>query len=455
MRETIHIYHTNDIHSHLENWPTIHQFLLKRQSSHGPSDAYLTLDIGDHIDRSNVFTEGTLGKGNVQLLNDARYDYVTIGNNEGITLSHGDLDTLYQAANFEVIVSNFTDLSGNIPSWVLPYKIHVTPTGIRIGIVAATADFGLYYEQLGWHIQQPIDRLKEVCKVIEKDVDVLICLSHLGMSQDEIMTEKIPEIDLILGSHTHHFFEEGKVIGNTLQGAAGKYGAYVGQVTIDYDHESKRILSKRAILHAIHTLAKPKDADLQLKKWEAIGNVELAETVFYNDSILQKEWFGPSNMSQFFGNALLAFTKADCAMFPAGIFLTDLPKGRITASDLHSCLPHPINPCVVTLTGAELLEIVEQSKNEKWPDLEVKGLGFRGKYLGAILFEQLVEDEQGDIFIGGEALELKKVYTLATLDMFTFGYFFPSFKFATKEYFMPELIRDVVKWYGNQLLSQA
>ncbi|TQR09289.1 bifunctional metallophosphatase/5'-nucleotidase [Psychrobacillus soli] len=455
MRETIQIYHTNDIHSHLENWPAIHQFLLERHQSHGPNDSYLTLDIGDHIDRSNVFTEGTLGKGNVQLLNNAGYDYVTIGNNEGITLSHEDLDTLYTCANFEVIVSNFTDLNGNIPSWVLPYKIHVTPTGIRIGIVGATADFGLYYEQLGWHIQQPIDRLKEICKEIEKEVDVLICLSHLGMSQDEIMTERIPEIDLILGSHTHHFFEEGKTIGNTLQAAAGKYGAYVGQVTIDYDHVTKRIVSKRAMLHVTHTLPKPTDLDLKLKKWEALGNEELAETVLHNEALLHKEWFGPSDMSQFFGKALLAFTKADCAMFPAGIFLTDLPKGPITASDLHRCLPHPINPCVITLTGAELLEIVELSKNEKWPHLEVKGLGFRGKYLGAIIFEQLIEDEQGDLFIGGEALILKKEYTLATLDMFTFGYFFPSFKFATKEYFMPELIRDVVKWYGNRLLSQA
>ena len=71
---------------------------------------YLTLDIGDHIDRSNIFTEGTLGKGNVHLLNDAKYDYVTIGNNEGITLSHEELESLYIAANFEVIVSNFTDL---------------------------------------------------------------------------------------------------------------------------------------------------------------------------------------------------------------------------------------------------------------------------------------------------------------------------------------------------------
>ena len=44
-------------------------------------------DIGDYVDRSHPFTEGTIGKGNTQLLNEAGYDAVTIGNNEGITMS--------------------------------------------------------------------------------------------------------------------------------------------------------------------------------------------------------------------------------------------------------------------------------------------------------------------------------------------------------------------------------
>lgn len=449
MRETIHIYHTNDLHSHLENWPTIHQFLSERRKNHGPTDSYLTLDIGDHIDRSNIYTEGTLGKGNVQLLNDAQYDYVTIGNNEGITLSHEELDTLYAEAKFEVIVSNFTDLKGNIPSWVLPYKIHTTPSGIKIGLVAATADFGEYYEKLGWSIHNPMDRLKEVCKEIGTSVDILICMSHLGISLDETMSVEIPEIDLILGSHTHHIFEEGKVIGNTLQAATGKFGMYVGHVTIEYDLDSKKIVSRQATLYSTENLPVPKEAELQFEKWKQIGNQKLSSIVFENRSLLAKEWFSGSDLSSFFGKALIAFTNADCAMFPAGIFLTDLPKGPITASDLHGCLPHPINPCVITLTGSELLEIIETSKNEKWPSLEVKGLGFRGKYLGSMLYEQLIENEFGDLFIKDELLNLDNIYTLATLDMFTFGYFFPTLKFANKQYFMPEMIRDVVKWYGK------
>ncbi|SDN99359.1 2',3'-cyclic-nucleotide 2'-phosphodiesterase/5'-or 3'-nucleotidase, 5'-nucleotidase family [Psychrobacillus sp. OK028] len=450
MRETIYIYHTNDLHSHLENWPAIHQFLSSSRKNLGPQASFLTLDIGDHLDRSNIFTEGTLGKGNVLLLNEAKYDYVTIGNNEGITLSHEDLESLYKDANFEVIVSNFTDLDGEIPSWLLPYKIHVTPSGIKLGIVAATANYDIYYKKLGWHVQEPIPRLKEVCHMLRPQVDIIICMSHLGMSLDEIISLEIPEIDLILGSHTHHVFEEGKVIGNTLQAATGKYGMNVGLVTMEFDHLARGIQSKKAELFRAESLPNPADAEEQQLIWENEGIAEMSRIVFYNPSALKKEWFMESDLSHFFGKALLSFTKADCAMFPAGIFLRDLQQGPITARDLHQCLPHPINPCVITLTGAELLEVIRTGKNEKWPKLEVKGLGFRGNYLGAIIYEQLQELEDGTVLIKERPLELEKSYTLATLDMFTFGYFFPSLKFAQKQYFMPEMIRDIVKWYGRR-----
>ena len=34
VKEKVHIYHTNDIHSHLENWPRINHFLVERREAH-------------------------------------------------------------------------------------------------------------------------------------------------------------------------------------------------------------------------------------------------------------------------------------------------------------------------------------------------------------------------------------------------------------------------------------
>ena len=131
-------------------------------------------------------------------------------------------------------------------------------------------------------------------------------------------------------------------------------------------------------------------------------------------------------------------------MFNAGIFLGSLEKGWVTKEDLHSLLPHPINLCVITLDGSELIEIYELSLNEEWPQIEIKGLGFRGTLMGAMIHERLYKNRHGQLFAGNREVVPGETYTLATLDMFTFGFFFPSLKHAEKEYYMPELIRDVL-----------
>ena len=64
----------------------------------------MTIDIGDHVDRFHSISEATNGIGNTKLLNEALSDYVTIGNNEGITLAKEHLNRLYDDAGFEVLM---------------------------------------------------------------------------------------------------------------------------------------------------------------------------------------------------------------------------------------------------------------------------------------------------------------------------------------------------------------
>ena len=105
--EKIHIFYTNDWHSHFAYWPRMQAYIQQRKASYEQQgDTVLLCDVGDHMDRSSIFTEATQGKGNVALLNDAGYDVVTIGNNEGITLSFANLTALYEQATFDVVVAN-------------------------------------------------------------------------------------------------------------------------------------------------------------------------------------------------------------------------------------------------------------------------------------------------------------------------------------------------------------
>ena len=60
-------------------------------------------------------TQATIGRKNIDLLNEAQCDIATIGNNEGMTISHEALNNLYNNATFNVICTNVIDEEGKLP----------------------------------------------------------------------------------------------------------------------------------------------------------------------------------------------------------------------------------------------------------------------------------------------------------------------------------------------------
>lgn len=454
--ETIHIYHTNDIHSHFENWAQINRLLQGKRREHTEAgDAFFLFDIGDYVDRSHPFTEGTKGKGNILLLNEAGYDAVTIGNNEGITMSKETLSSLYEDAEFDVILGNLIDDDGELPSWAVESMIYETGKGTKVGVIGATALYTQFYSTLGWIIKPPREQLKKSAERLAAKTDIIVCLSHMGLPEDERLAAECPHIDVILGAHTHHLFPEGEFVGDTLLAATGKYGDYTGHVTIQFNTTEKCIDNVSATLYPSESLPVIEEDVERLTNILNLGKQAMEERIFYNPSTLKQNLFGPSPLSSFFGRALIDYSNADCALFNAGIFLGSLESGWVTKKDLHSLLPHPINLCLITLDGSELLEVYELSLNEEWPEIKVKGLGFRGALMGAIIYERLYKNRYGTLFAGNREVVPGETYTLATLDMFTFGFFFPLLQYAEKDYCMPELIRDIAGDYGRKYFKES
>ncbi|WP_064092879.1 bifunctional metallophosphatase/5'-nucleotidase [Rossellomorea aquimaris] len=452
MRETIHIYHTNDLHSHLENWSRIRDFLKMRKQWHkDEGDQVYLFDIGDHVDRWHPLSEATLGKENIELLNEVGYDAVTIGNNEGITLNYDDLNDLYEDADFHILVGNLLDKSSRTPKWVKPYHIYETNGGTTIGVIGLTAYFYPFYRALGWNITPPIDELKKLVKELDPKVDMLILLSHLGIRDDENIAAEFPEVDIILGAHTHHILHQGKKVNGVLLGAGGKFGQYVGHMMIEIDVTKKEVISKKAQLYEHHELPVVKNEEEENLLWFKKGEELLKQEVTILNEPLQAEWFKPSPLPKILSDGLAEWCGADCAFLNAGLLIEGLNSGPVTKQDLHRILPHPINPCLIRLSGAELKEIIKQTFNEDWPHLQVKGLGFRGKVMGQFVYTNIqMGDTNQTIYINGELIDAKKIYKLATTDMFTFGHFFPDLQRLEKKYFMPEFLRDVLEWKLNQ-----
>src|SRR5690625_683412 len=178
MVETIHFYYTNDLHSHFDYWSRVATYMkMKRLESDEKGESSWVVDVGDHIDRFHPITEETMGKANVELLNDLHYDVVTIGNNEGLTLAHNDLYHLYDDASFAVVCSNLQGTEANEPRWLLRSKIVHSKGGIRVGFIGLTVPFNPYYHLLGWHIDAAFPTLEREIANINAQTDVIVLLS--------------------------------------------------------------------------------------------------------------------------------------------------------------------------------------------------------------------------------------------------------------------------------------
>ncbi|WYJ84793.1 Ser/Thr protein phosphatase [Enterococcus sp. DIV0840] len=167
--EEIVIFHTNDLHSHLENWPKIRRYLIGQKEEYEKSGkTVLTVDLGDFVDRWHPLTEATDGQANIELMNEIGYDAATIGNNEGVGNSKEQLNHLYDHRKFDVLLGNLFDLeTGQAPDWARSYKIIETTEKTKIGLIALTAPFPLTYNPNGWDIRSTKEMLPQLIREIQ------------------------------------------------------------------------------------------------------------------------------------------------------------------------------------------------------------------------------------------------------------------------------------------------
>jgi len=450
--EKIILLHTNDLHSHLENWPKIRRFLLNRKQEETAEQRIITIDLGDFVDRWHPLTEATDGQANVQLMNQIHYDAATIGNNEGVGNSKEELNRLYDQANFDVLLDNLFDKQTlQPPKWAQQSKIITTEQGTKVGLLAFTAPFPLTYNPNGWDIRQVMDILPNLVEELRPQVDVLVLMSHLGISVDRRIARELPAIDVILGSHTHHLFETGEKIGPVQLAAAGKYGYYVGEVhlTIDEEHQIQQTSARTFATEKM--LALPEDQEeiegYLTEGHRLLAEKKVAEVPYAMRTDIQSEH--PMIVDTL--KAVKEAANVDAAVLNSGLFLTDVPAGVVDQDQLHRALPHPMHLIKVTLDGANLIRLIlEMEKNRHFLiNFPVMGMGFRGKVFGHLVYDGIAYDSVNhQVRWLGEPIDPELEYTLATVDHYMFVPFFPTIEIAGQyEFLFPDFIRSVLGDY--------
>lgn len=452
-KERLTILHTNDIHSHFETVSSI-AGLITEERGLASDNPLLLLDIGDHMDRMAVETEGSVGQANTDIINLTNYDAITIGNNEGLTFTPDMLKRAYTGLLCPVVCCNIRELaSGLCPSWMKEHVI-ITKGNIKIGVVGVTAPFDEFYRLIGWEALDPETVLQGQIDILRPQVDILILLSHLGLPTDRKLATNLDGIDLILGGHTHHLLEEPICIGNTSICGAGKFGQFVGKVVMERDSNGNfKVVWGGCI--PVDPMRKDDKISAALEIHREQAEKALQRTITVTDhALLLNETGQESPFANLLAQSLRQFTNTEISMVNTGQLLGSLPEGNITVGMLHQLCPSPINPCILKLNGSDIRYTIEQSLLSEYKEKQIFGYGFRGKVLGSIALDgvevlydstRIPYDRIVNVSINGVPLCDDQEYVVGTIDMFTFGIGYERIaKGWDRTFILPEFLRDLL-----------
>nr|WP_245251560.1 bifunctional UDP-sugar hydrolase/5'-nucleotidase [Paenibacillus turicensis] len=445
--------YTNDLHSHFDVMPRISAMVEEQRQQ--PNTDVLLLDIGDHMDRAFLETEGTMGKVNVDVLNLMRYDAITIGNNEGLTFTPHQLETVYRRLNCPVVCGNIKEKENNhTPDYMKP-EVIIHKGNLRIGLIGATVPYTLFYDLLGIEASDPINTIASSVQRLRSQVDLIIVMSHMGLPFDQTLAETVEGIDVILGGHTHHLLEEPLYINNTAISAAGKFGRYMGRIVFDQPMrgDALKITEARCIPVEEGSIDEKVENCIDFHHKQA--EISMGKSIAVIPNRLPIDYKEESDFGNLLAQAVRRCTGSEISIINSGQLLEELPAGEISEMMLHARCPSPINACKMTLLGKEIKLALEQSLLVEYYDKEIYGYGFRGKVLGGIcadgieiMYNPVLPDYHkiSQIIVQGVPLKLEQQYSVGTLDMFTFGIGYEGLQVGEdKVYYLPQFLRDLLK----------
>ena len=252
------IFHTNDMHARILTTDDggksigLAEISAAVRVTKSKNPDTLWLDAGDTLHGMPVINLSK-GKNMVDLLNMAGVDAMTAGNHD-FNYGTAQLEKLAKDLNFPLLVANVTR-KGTNKNIFKAYKIFKLKDGTKVGVFGLSTPETVYKTNpdnvAAVDFLNPVDKAKEMIKILRPKCDVLIALTHLGVdANSEFTSERLARetdgIDLIVDGHSHTALSDGIRIKDTLIVQAGSYGHFLGQVTLKV--EKHEIIFKEAEL---------------------------------------------------------------------------------------------------------------------------------------------------------------------------------------------------------------
>ncbi|XHE15548.1 5'-nucleotidase C-terminal domain-containing protein [Agrobacterium deltaense] len=182
----------------------------------------LLLNAGDNFQGSLFYTtyKGTV---EAEMLNAMKFDAMTVGNHE-FDDSEDGLAGFLDKVQFPVVTANVVaSAASKIGDRVKP-SIVLEVGGQKIGIVGAVANDTAELATPGPNITiaEDVAKISEQVQKLKQDgVNKIIALTHVGYPRDLEFIAKIPDVDVVVGGHSH------TLLSNTDRKAEGPYPTLV------------------------------------------------------------------------------------------------------------------------------------------------------------------------------------------------------------------------------------
>ncbi|MCH5265788.1 MAG: N-acetylmuramoyl-L-alanine amidase [Lachnospiraceae bacterium] len=397
--QDITIYHTNDMHGHLDEAIGIGRVAALKKST----EASLLLDAGDATQGGALATLSN-GEYVVELMNLAGYDAMATGNHE-FDYGQDRLKKIASLAEFPILGANvFKEGSPLLKGEYGENKenngqyVILEEAGAKIGIFGLTTQKTKTSSNpagtVGISFKDEIETAKEMIDVLEnKEVDVILCLAHLGETRDVVYTsEDVAEamtgkykgkLDAIIDGHSHTI--ENKVVNGIQISQTGTGLTNVGKMQLHYNADTEDVEITETLLseadcqalepekavnrrleemeESIQELMQVRVADTASTLWggtiQNVSEGRVHETNLGNliaDSMLDagEEIIRNGNVEERYRDLPIV------ALENGGGIRTTIQKGTITKGDIINVLPFANVVSFKAITPKLLYKVLEQ-----------------------------------------------------------------------------------------------
>jgi 5'-nucleotidase / UDP-sugar diphosphatase len=339
----------------------------------------LAVDAGDYFQGTTLYQRYT-GEVEVHDFNLAGYDVVILGNHE---FDNGpqNLAKQLQNAKFPIICSNLdlTKVKG-LKDLVKPSVVKEV-AGQKIAFIGAiTPDL----EHVALNIapvkvitdgddwMKPIKDEVEKCKAA--GIDKIVLVTHVGVELDKKLADSIPDVDVIVGGHSHTRLNEPLWFDHadgtsTAVVQTGCYGRALGDFHLVFD-SSGHLIKSDCQYRLINISGKLKE-DPEVKSYLTEKIAPLLELRHEIDGYADDDFdnrFGQMPHDSAIGDLVCdALVEAGAkygvtiAFQNRGGIRARIEKGPVTEEKVQEMLPFDNFVVCATLNGADILKVLEHS----------------------------------------------------------------------------------------------